>query len=393
MNLIRVWLWALAILPLLFGVGCVCSLSPNLTSVPFDGNDEVFCLSLVDFVTSKELERPGQLSAWLLSTSGHHDGVEKVAKQPVSFEEFWQRLRGRVQREQRLIVFVHGFSTPLTPATLRAKNLDSVGPVLMIKWATPRIHRNWLTRRFRLSDTYRKHVAIGQEAIPEIAEILDKVAQEVNTPELVLVGHSHGAHLVAEAFKSAELKATHLVFVAADTEPSKWEGESGHIASWLREGRLGKFTNYASTGDYALGASRISNKHEVMGSLHRVIAETPVDLIDRYSIVDVGCLKGAVRRDDIMYGHTEFFFLSAAISDFRTSILGLAPLSTSVSRERILQSEIKTIAPQDQSPGVVVYRIREVGRPCSKEREPSRYGEEVLDRKGQEFASRREPPN
>jgi len=145
--------------------------------------------------------------------------AEPVDSGRVGRDEFLALLRradsAAATRGEGGVLYVHGFATSFGRALKQGAEIahrgSFAGPFVVFAWPAHRAMTAWPSRSALVSQAYRDDLATAAASFGVFRRVVDDMRSSVRVSALTVVGHSLGAHLVAEALAGASAARDSLI--------------------------------------------------------------------------------------------------------------------------------------------------------------------------------------
>lgn len=226
------------------------------------------------------------------------------------------------------VLYVHGYGNSFRRGITQASEImrrgRADGPVIAFAWPASRMLLSWPRRDALISGTYRQDSAMAVASQGAFREAIGVVLEATRPGSLTLLGHSMGAQLLSEAFRTAspvrdQLRAEParaIVLFAPDISAARFRDSLAAPVATLAHRRV----VYVSNNDRILAISRMVNHTPRAGqaTAARALAVDDLEIVD----VTAGLRGDSFWRGLLDPGHG-MKFAGSALYDFFGVIRGM----------------------------------------------------------------------
>ncbi len=265
-------------------------------------------VSIPDTHVEGQLETQNRFVAWVLPPNPKkhvilQDMVPLSRDQVMSFVDFV------LQSENAIMMYVHGFNTPMELAARRSGQLT-----FDLGWNGPSFFFSWPSQGNPAAYTIDANMA--QRSERALVEVLQELG-DTGAEKIVIIAHSMGTQLLTQSLlrldQATRDRISTIVLAAPDIDVDVFEND---ILPVFREMEDTKVTLYASSEDAALKMSHTVNGFTRIGdTVNGVRPLEPVQVVD------------ATGAESDFFGHTYFGDNATIVDDIKTLIRdGLDPM-------------------------------------------------------------------
>lgn len=264
-------------------------------------------VSIPDSHQPGQIESQNRIVAWFLPPNPEKHVILQQME-PMDQQRFEMLIRGTLQTEDAILMYVHGFNTSMEKAARRSGQLT-----YDLGWNGPSMFFSWPSQGSAAAYTIDANMAQRSErALVEVLEVLAGTQAD----RIVIIAHSMGTQLLTQSLLRLDPDVRNridtIILAAPDIDVDVFEND---ILPVFREMDETEVTLYASSEDTALKMSHTVNGFTRIGdTVNGIRPLDPVKVIDA---------TGAVSD---FFGHTYFGDNPTIVDDIRVLVRdNLAP--------------------------------------------------------------------